>query len=38
MWSDLIIVPFMIAPQIFALIYTNYVFKQAEKQLKQCAK
>lgn len=33
MWSDLIIVPFMIAPQIFALFYSRYVLKQAMKQL-----
>lgn len=38
MWSDLIIVPFMIAPQIFAIIYTRHVFKQAEKQLMSCGK
>ena len=34
MWSDLIIVPFMIAMPIFALCYAVYVKRQASKKLK----
>ena len=34
MWSNLIIVSFMVAMPIFAICYAAYVKHQAEKKLK----